>query len=221
MFRLYAFLPLLLLALPAAAQMPAEPETVYLVKRDREVIGALKMNVTKDGARHTVVSDYSIEVKLMSIVLYRYTKRMEEIFEGGRLVGYSAKIDDNGTPSAVNAVRTGDALAVTHPKGTLTVPLGVLASTYWPKDTPKQTQLLDSSDGVILNVKTSAPVPAEITLDGRTVKALRYAMTGDLERELWYDAATGDWLKMQMKASDGSTIQILRDWPPYWKRGLL
>ncbi len=221
MFRFLALLSLAVFALPAAAQMPAEPETVYLVKRDREVIGTLKMNVTKDGAKHTVVSDYAIEVKLMSIVLYRYTKRMEEIFEGGRLVGYAAKIDDNGTPSEVTAVRTGDALAVTHPKGTLTVPLGVLASTYWPKDTPKRTQFLDSSDGVLLNVKITGPEPEEITLDGRTVKALRYVMTGDLERTLWYDAATGDWLRMQMTASDGSTVQILRDWPPYWKRGLL
>jgi hypothetical protein len=222
--RLTAFLPLLAVLaapLPAAGQMPAEAETVYLVKRDREPIGTLKMTVAKDGARHTVVSDYAIEVRLMSIVLYRYSKRMEETFEGGRLVGYAAKIDDNGKPSEVAAVRKGDALAVVHPKGTLTAPLGILASTYWPKDTPKQTQLLDSSDGILLNVKISGPEPEEIALDGRTVKALRYVMTGDLERELWYDAATGDWLRMRMKASDGSTVQILRDWPPYWTRGLL
>ena len=44
---------------------------------------------------------------------------------------------------------------------------------------------------------------------------------GDLDRELWYAVGGDEWLKLRMKASDGSIIEILRDWPPLWKRGLL
>ena len=46
-------------------------------------------------------------------------------------------------------------------------------------------------------------------------------MTGDLERDIWYAAESGEWLKLKMKASDDSTIEIERDWDPVWKAGLL
>ena len=60
-----------------------------------------------------------------------------------------------------------------------------------------------------------------LTIDERTLSTKRYAMSGDAERDLWYDAGTGAWLKMKMTGSDGSVIEIERDWPPVWKRDLL
>lgn len=237
--RLLALLVFLLAAGPAAAQTPgqspgqspgqppgtapppAEAEIAYLVKRNGEPIGTLVMKVRHEGPRTTVESHYGIQIRLMSIVLYHYDKHMAETYESGRLVAYRADIDDNGTKSGVQAARDGDKLSVTHPTGRLVVPLGLLPETYWQKATVKQTRLIDSSDGTLLNVQVSDPVREEIRVDGRTLKADRYTMTGDLKRELWYGAARGDWLKMRMTASDGSIIEILRDWPPLWKRGLL
>ena len=40
----------------------------------------------------------------------------------------------------------------------------------------------------------------------REVEARRYALTGDMEKELWYDAA-GIWVHMRQMARDGSIIE--------------
>mgnify|MGYP000439326985 CR=1 FL=1 len=217
------FLTFLVLILPPAvhAQTAPDGKVDYVVKRNGEKIGALKMEFRQEGNRLVVTSDYGIQIRLMSIVLYRYDKRMTETYEDGRLVGYAAKIDDNGGKSSVSAVPDGDGLTIMHRAGTVNAPPGLYPSTYWPPETVNQTRLIDSSDGVLVDVKTEPVAEENLKVDGRTLKAKRYRMTGDLERDLWYAADGGEWLKMRMKASDGSVIEIERDWPPVWKRGLL
>lgn len=81
--------------------------------------------------------------------------------------------------------------------------------------------MIDSSDGVLISVKTVEAATEDLSIDGRTISAKRYVMSGDAVRELWYDAKSGIWLKMKFEGSDGSTIEIERDWPPTWKRDLL
>ena len=214
-------LQLILAAPPGNAQMPADGTSSYVVKRDGSPIGTLRITFARDGNRLVATSDYSIKVKLLAIVLYRYDKRMTETYEDGRLIAYETDIDDNGAKSQVRVTRDGDMLSIVHPKGNLTAPVGLYPSTYWPAATPGQTRLIDSSDGIMVDVKISETAAENLAIDGRTVKSKRYAMTGDLVRDLWYAAGTGEWLKLKMKASDNSTIEIERDWPPVWKRDLL
>jgi len=208
--------------LRAAAPLPAESgKAEYLIKRNGDPIGTLKIDFLRDGDRLVATSDYSLKIKLMAIVLYRYDKRMVETYENGRLIAYEADIDDNGTKSQVRVSRSDDALSIVHPNGTLTAPVGLYPSTYWPPATVDQTQLIDSSDGVLMTVKSVEAATGDISIDGRTVNATHYTMSGDVERDLWYDSGTGAWLKMKLKGSDGSVIEIERDWPPVWKRDLL
>ncbi|CAN0401122.1 unnamed protein product [Discosporangium mesarthrocarpum] len=218
---------LLVLASPVSATNQNHPlpkvsgNVDYVVKRNGGPIGTLKIAFKRDGNRLVATSHYSIKVKLMAIVLYRYDKRMVETYEDGQLIAYSADIDDNGTNSTVQVTRKDGALSIVHPKGTLTAPLGTMPSTYWAPATVAQTRLIDSSDGVFLNVKTVEAATEDLTVDSRTIRAKRYQMSGEAERQLWYDAKSGVWLKMKLKGSDGSTIEIERDWAPVWKSGLL
>jgi hypothetical protein len=206
----------------AAAPLPAESgRAEYVIKRNGDPIGTLKIDFLRDGDRLVATSDYSLKIKLMAIVLYRYDKRMVETYENGRLVAYESDIDDNGKKSQVRVNRRGDALSIVHPKGTLTAPIGLYPSTYWPPATIDQTQMIDSSDGVLMNVKTVEAATGALTIDGRSVNAKHYRMSGAVERDLWYDSETGAWLKMKLEGSDGSVIEIERDWPPVWKRDLL
>ena len=222
---LILLLPVLLLPLATPVYAAASPtlssKAEYVVKRSGSPIGTLKIDFKIDGNSMVATSHYSVNIKLMAIVLYRYDKRMNEEYEGGRLIAYEADIDDNGTKSQVRVTRNTDALAIVHPKGTLSAPLNLLPSTYWPQATVKQTQMIDSSDGVLISVKTVEAATEDLSIDGRTISAKRYVMSGDAVRELWYDAKSGIWLKMKFEGSDGSTIEIERDWPPTWKRDLL
>ena len=190
-FFFLAFLVFMPSAVLAADSVPASGKHHYVVKRNGDPIGTLKIDIQRDGARLTATSDYSIKVKLLAIVLYRYDKRMVEAYENGKLISYETDIDDNGTKSRVTVRRSNDTLAITHPKGQLTTPGNLIPSTYWPPSTVGQTQMIDSSDGVLVNVTLSAPVAADLEIDGKTVPSKRYEMSGDLKRTLWYDAATG------------------------------
>lgn len=218
-----ALLALLLVsvAAPAGAGMPAGDPANYVIKRDGKPIGTLKIDFRRDGKTLVAKSHYTIQIKLLAIVLYRYDKHMTETYEDGQLVAYETDIDDNGTKTSVRVTRDGERLSIVHPKGRLTAPLGLYPSTYWPAATPTLTRMIDSSDGILIDVKTTEVATANLAIDGRTVDAKRYAMTGDLERDIWYAAESGEWLKLKMKASDDSTIEIERDWDPVWKAGLL
>ena len=206
----------------AAAPLPVQSgKTEYVIKRNGDPIGTLKIDFQRDGNRLVATSDYSLKIKLMAIVLYRYDKRMVQTYENGHLVAYETDIDDNGTKSEIRVTRKDDTLSIVHPKGTLTAPIGLYPSTYWPPATVEQTQLIDSSDGVLMNVTTVESATRDLSIDGRTVNAKHYKMSGDAERDLWYDSKTGAWLKMKLEGSDGYIIEIERDWAPVWKRGLL
>ena len=100
----------------AAAPLPAQSgKTEYVIKRNGDQIGTLKIDFQRDGNRLVATSDYSLKIKLMAIVLYRYDKRMVETYENGHLVAYETDIDDNGTKSQVRVTRDGENLAIVHP----------------------------------------------------------------------------------------------------------
>ena len=224
MYRSFCLLVLLLLAAPVHADAPLSAQTdkaEFVVKRNGNPIGTLKIDFKRDGKRLIATSIYSIKVRLLAIVLYRYDKRMVETYEDGQLVAYETDIDDNGTEFQVRVTRKDDALKIIHPKGSLTAPLGLYPSTYWPPATVQQTQMIDSSEGVLMKVKMTALETEDLSIDGKTLRAKRYKMSGDALRDLWYDAQSSAWLKMKLKSSDDSTIEIERDWPPVWKRKLL
>ena len=221
MYRSFCLLILLLLAAPVHADAPLSAQTdkaEFVVKRNGNPIGTLKIDFKRDGNRLIATSIYSIKVKLLAIVLYRYDKRMVETYENGQLVAYETDIDDNGTEVQVRVTRQDDALKIIHPKGSLIAPLGLYPSTYWPPATVDQTQMIDSSEGVLMNFKMTALETEDLSIDGKTLRAKRYKMSGDALRDLWYDAQSSAWLKMKLKSSDDSTIEIERDWPPVWKR---
>jgi outer membrane lipoprotein-sorting protein len=219
------FLPPLLIAfatltVPAQADSSRTDNIAYVIKRGGDAIGTLKIGFERNGKRLTATSNYTIRVKLLSIVLYRYEKHMVETYEDGRLVAFKTAIDDDGEKSQVSIIRTDDNLIITNQKGNLSAPLGTFPSTYWPPETPSLTQLIDSSDGTFLSVKTSGASTESLAIDGSIIKSKRYEMSGDLKRTLWYSAETGEWLKLKMTASDNSTIEIERDWPPIRKEDI-
>ena len=56
-----------------------------------------------------------------------------------------------------------------------------------------------------------------ITIAGSPLAAQTYRVTGDLERELWYDGA-GNWLQSRLE-HDGATITLTRRTAPV-RRGM-
>ncbi len=63
---------------------------------------------------------------------------------------------------------------------------------------------MDTSSGKLLHVKITPGAEETIKAGGAMVKARRYAVTGDLQRDLWFDAS-GKLLQFAFK-NDGALV---------------
>jgi len=67
--------------------------------------------------------------------------------------------------------------------------------------------MIDTANGEVMSVKVSAAKWVQMTVRGVTIRAQKFVMTGDLERELWYDS-TGMLAKVRFSGEDGSELQF-------------
>ena len=62
----------------------------------------------QDGPRLAVDIDIELEVRLAFITVYRYRHTNRELWDDGRLMGFTSRTDDNRTLHRVEARRVGD-----------------------------------------------------------------------------------------------------------------
>lgn len=178
--------------------------------------GILKFAVTRNGAPLGVVmqrfgpdgNDGAAEVYIdfvvsfAGIALYRYEHRARELWRDGRLVALDSVTNDDGAGQAVTARAGADGLRVDGMQGPLTAPPDILPSSYWHPRFVEQRRMLDSQRGRIVEF-TIEPVGAEtVTALGRPVDAMRYAMRGDIDLDIWYNTDRV-WQKMTFSIGGG------------------
>jgi hypothetical protein len=173
------------------------------VTRNKEPIGTHTITFAREGDRLHVDTKVEIAVKIAFLTVYRMHKASRETWEGGRMVAYTATIDDNGTISTIRVRPEAGKLAIDGPEGRVMAPLGTMMSGYWSEKCVTQTLLIDSSDGVLRRVATGKATPEK--LGDRGMRTRRYRMTGDLTRDLWY-GEDGRLVRVREIASDNSVI---------------
>ena len=189
----------------AMAQEPPGGALDMVVIRDGNIIGSHRIAFHRDGTTLTVATTVAIKIKIAFFTVYRYRQQGGEVFRDGRLVSYDATVDDDGTFKQIKAEAGPKGLAVDGPAGKFIAPAGTMISGYWNVATVKQTRLIDATEGKLLKVAFTGGKAQTIEVAGRSVPARHYRMTGDLEREFWYDTA-GRLLRMRSIARDDSVI---------------
>lgn len=199
----------LVLSCAAGPAWASTEEIVFEVFRGGDEIGRHVVTLTTEGARTTAEIEIDLAVQVAFITVYRYTHRNTEVWENGQLVSMTSTTDDNGDKHFVRAVRDGSGqLTVEGSDFNGVLPADVLPTTYWSPDFVRQAKLLNS--------QTGAPIPVTITPTGQEsvpvgagqVTATRYVVDGELQKEIWYDAA-GSWVKTRFKAQ-GAEIEYRR-----------
>ena len=194
-----------------AAAADALPRNLdFSVVRDGDVIGHHRISFHADGDKLVVDIDVAIKVDVLFVTAYRYEQRREEVWQGGRLVAFTSKTNDDGTIHDIAGEAGPEGIKVTAGKESWTVPLDSLPTSYWNAEMPRRGPLLDTISGKLLKTTITAAGEETIQAGGHQVAATHYILAGDLPRELWYDAE-GRWVKMRTKGRDGSTVEwILR-----------
>ncbi len=134
----------------------------------------------EDGFQVNVRID--LQVNLGPLPVYRYTHENEEIWKAGQLVSIETKTNENSREFKVSGTQTTDGFQVRGLEGEVVVPADILTSTYWNKETVARTAMLDTQRGLMFTYQTADPV-YDADNSGQ-----KYALTGDLTIDLWYDA---------------------------------
>lgn len=178
-----------LLIVPAAARAMENtpPPFLFDVYYGDTRIGHHNVTFEHDGSDLIARVDIALTLKLGFITLYEYSHKIRETVRNGQLVALEASADDNGTKKWLKARLDGGKLQIEGTGGRFSAPPDLLPTTYWRPETPKQSRLLDTQEGTIIDVSIRPVVRKRIETPEGEKEATVYAVRGDREFDLLYD----------------------------------
>lgn len=196
-----------LLTLAAQAAPPPAP-LAFTVLRDGSEVGSHTLRFRADGADTDVSVDTAVVVRIAMVPVYRFEHHGKEHWQGDRLQTLTSETNDDGTHHTVAAQATGADLAVTG-DGTLShQQAATLPASLWSERAMTRTTLMNTLDGHLMTVSVQDLGQEAVQARGQTVAAHHYRVSGDLQRDVWYDPQ-GLLVQMRFKAKDDSDIRYV------------
>lgn len=171
-------------------------------------VGRHVITFSCDGDDLIVETAIEGEVKVLMVPLFKRSGAYREVWRGDRLIAFDSRTEDNGEIYEVHARAEGDHTVIEGRRGRIEAPRTIVSNHPWNHDVIDRTLLFDTQRGRLQEVEVMPVGTETITVAGREVAAQKYLVTGDLERELWYDAA-GRWLQSRLEHK-GDQITLTR-----------
>ena len=204
----------MLAAMPGAARaglpVPAGDRLAFDIIRKGSLLGQHVLTFERSGEALVVRVAMELVVKAAFITLYRYKHSAAERWQGDEVVALDTATDDGGTKYVVTGRRTAAGLVIEATgKPKFVAPADASPATHWYRR-QLEGPWINTQDGKIFRPKVTVGGPEAIaTARGGAVKANRYAMTGDVAMDLWYDGRPS-WAGLSFKGKDGSVITYVR-----------
>jgi len=192
---------------PAAADIaPTAIKThqAYDIIREGAKIGTNMVDVERRGDMAQVKIATKILVKVMFIDAYRFDHDESETWKAGQLMAFSSETDDNGTKHSVRVTPGTNKLEVVADGKHRDAPLNLRPASLWDKSFDAQTELLDPQTGKLLAVKIKDLGSEKLTVNGITHETHHYKISGDFNRDVWFDGDT--LIRLKLQGSDHSII---------------
>jgi hypothetical protein len=199
----------LLLAGQAAACPDAPANAEYAIHH--EAYGEVGRHViTFACAGDELIVDTRIEgkVTVLMVPVFQRAARYREVWRGDRLIAFDSWFKDNGEVYQVKARADGEQTIIEGRRGRTRAPSTVVSNHPWNHAVLDRPLLFDTQRGKLQRVRVTPAGEDTIRVGGGRVRALKYRVTGDLERELWY-APDGAWLQSRL-IYDGAAITLTR-----------
>jgi hypothetical protein len=209
MSRLLVIATLVLPIAPAlACPHPAERVEYAIHHETYGEIGRHVITFSCQGDDVVVETTIEGKVKVLMVPLFKRSGSYREVWRGDRLIAFDSRTEDNGEVYEVSARAGRDRTVIQGRRGRIEAPPTVVSNHPWNHEVVGRTLLFDTQRGRLQKVQVTPSGTETITVAGRRVAAQKYLVTGDLERELWYDAA-GNWLQSRLE-HDGAEITLIR-----------
>ena len=169
--------------------VPASGRLTFDVIRKGKDIGDYTVTFRGKGGDLDVDlrTDVKVKVPVIGVSAYTFRQQSTETWRGGKLAALSSKTDDNGTPHSISVGAT---------------PL--IPASLWSADLLAARQVLNTINGGTDTISVRKLGTESVATGSGSVKAAHYAVSGGLNRELWY--ADGKLVHVRFKADDGSAI---------------
>ena len=176
--------------------------------RSGSKIGTHTVEFAEDHDLLTVTAVTRMRIAFLFIPAYRFDYRSRETWIDGHLAEVTAKTDDNGKLSRVDAVAVGGRFKIKGPHGELVVDDVVFPTNHWNVAQVASNRVLNSITGQIAHVTVHSIATETVATAHGSILADRFEYSGDLhDTHVWYDSA-GRWVKLSFKAADGSWIEF-------------
>jgi len=175
----------------AASTKPTEGTLRFDVVLDGRQIGehALTFEAQPDGSLQVAI-DIDLDITFGPFTVFAYTHRNRTAWRDGQLLALDSETDDDGERHWVRAISGDNGLTIqTDREAEIDVAPTLLPSTYWMVSTVRQTQLINSQTGELLDVDVRKIGRDYLDGPGGLIAATHYRLEGDLEIDLWYDDA--------------------------------
>lgn len=174
-------------------------------------IGTHSLTFSRDGADLIVAVNVRIRVKLLFITAHSLVANRRETWRDGRLVAYRSNTVENNRPTDVSAREEGGRLVIDGPDGRAEAVGPVFPTNPWNPDIVNASLLMETKTGELLNVSVALAGEEDVPVAGRPVRTRKHVISGDLARELWFDAA-GNLVQFRF-GRDGATLTFTRATP--------
>lgn len=179
---------LALTLLPWAAQGDHLSEYHYTVMRDGAAIGTHRVSVSPQGENVEVETETSLEVAFGPLTLYAMEHQRHEVWRDGELEEMTAHTNKNGDvyDIAITRDREGYTRVINGRTDRFDPSIKLLA--LWHEDLFKFSSFLSPIEDKTYEISVDFIGADKIDLINQSVDAFAYRMSGDTNRELWYDA---------------------------------
>lgn len=177
----------------------------FAILRNGEEIGRHILRFEARGRDIEVRVEARIDFRFGFIPLYRFDHEAHEVWRDGALVRLTATTQDNGDDYQVEVRPDGAGLTLSVNGESTPIEANIIPASLWNIALVTRSLILDPADGELMSVAITDVGAETITIRGRDVAARHYVMTGDFERDLWYDR-DGVLMQVRFKGDDGSDI---------------
>jgi len=187
---------------------PPEPAEYVIHHETYGEVGRHLITFSCQGDDLVVETVIEGEVRVLMVPLFKRAGAYREVWRAGRLIAFDSHVVDNGEVYEVSARAEGDHTVIDGRRGRILAPATVVSNHPWNHEVIERTLLFDAQRGRLQQVQVTPAGTETIAVAGREVAARKYRMSGDLERELWYDEA-GNWLRSRLEHK-GARITLTR-----------
>ncbi|MAZ01643.1 MAG: hypothetical protein CMN56_00725 [Sneathiella sp.] len=183
-------------------------EIVFDVYREGTLVGFHTVKFSENEGYLNVRSVFQLDIKFLFITAYSYLYESDARWRDDQLQKLEARVDDNGDLSIVKAAQEGGGMRIESVNGQADSEVSLFPTNHWHAGVLNQTQVLNTLTGRINDVQIVDGDRETVDTEKGPIQATRFAYTGDLENEVWYDDR-GRWVKMRFKGTDGSIIDYV------------